>query len=202
MSRLQRLGRGARFLVALVVAGVVFGIAAVVQADIPDGGVIHGCYQRNVGNLRVIDATAESCRASEVPLDWNQTGPTGPTGATGPTGPTGARGPSDAWDASTTGVAVPAGSSQTIVSLSLPAGNFFVEAKASISGGAGYQCILDGPGGKLDSSLTVANALATVPVQSTVSLTSAGTVLLRCVSFTNSASVDGHIDAIQIATLH
>jgi hypothetical protein len=99
-------------------------------------------------------------------------------------------------------VTVPAGASATIVSLSLPAGNFLVIAKASISGGAGYECFLDGPGGQLDSSLSVANALATVPVQSTVALSSAGTVLLRCEAFTNTAGVSGHIDAVEVGALH
>jgi hypothetical protein len=36
MNRLKGLSRGGRLLVALAVGGAVFGIAAVVQADIPD----------------------------------------------------------------------------------------------------------------------------------------------------------------------
>jgi hypothetical protein len=72
----------------------VFGIASVVQADIPDNGVIHGCYGKPgttyKGNLRVRDFDqGEQCRFYENPLDWNQTGPSGVTGPTGPTGPAG-----------------------------------------------------------------------------------------------------------------
>jgi hypothetical protein len=97
MDRLRRLSRGGRLLLALVVGGAVFGIATAVQADIPDAGVIHGCYGKPgttyKGQLRVRDFDqGEQCRLHENPLDWNQTGPTGPAGVTGPTGPTGPAG--------------------------------------------------------------------------------------------------------------
>jgi hypothetical protein len=77
----------------------VFGVATAVQAAIPDAqGVIHGCYQKNVGTLRVIDRSkGGACNPSESSLNWNQTGPTGTTGAQGATGAigaTGAKGPS------------------------------------------------------------------------------------------------------------
>src|SRR5439155_20659098 len=36
--------RTIRVLAALAVAGAAFGIVSAVQADIPDNGVIHGCY--------------------------------------------------------------------------------------------------------------------------------------------------------------
>jgi hypothetical protein len=94
MDRLHSLGRGRRLVVALVAGAAVFGIASVVQADIPDNGIIHGCYGKEgtafKGQLRVRDSSRqEQCRAYENPLDWNASGPTGPTGATGPTGPAG-----------------------------------------------------------------------------------------------------------------
>src|SRR5437764_13029221 len=93
MGYVRGLGRGGRLLLALAVGGGIFGIATAVQADIPDSGVIHACYQKQNGQLRVIDADqGQSCRPSEVALSWNQTGPTGATGATGPPGPTGPRG--------------------------------------------------------------------------------------------------------------
>jgi hypothetical protein len=90
------LGRGGRLLFALAVGGVLFGIVSAVQASIPDNGVIHGCYQKNAGNLRVVDPRSGSCRASEVALDWNQLGPMGATGPSGPSGPSGQTGPSGA----------------------------------------------------------------------------------------------------------
>jgi hypothetical protein len=98
MDRLRDLSRGGRFVLALVVGGVVFGIATAVQADIPDAGVIHGCYGKPgtqyKGQLRVRDTSrGEQCRFYENPLDWNAAGVTGATGPTGPTGPMGPTGP-------------------------------------------------------------------------------------------------------------
>ena len=114
MHRLRSLSRGGRLLVALAVGGALFGIATAVQADIPDSGVIQGCYKTVSGALRVIDTDkGGTCLPSETALNWNQTGPTGatgprgptgttgPTGPSGPTGPTGATGPSDGAEAGT-----------------------------------------------------------------------------------------------------
>lgn len=66
---------GAVVVVGLLVAG---GIA---YATIPDsGGVIHGCYQKEDGQLRVIDVQAGgACRASEQSLDWSAGGSPAPT---------------------------------------------------------------------------------------------------------------------------
>jgi len=109
-------------LVGAVVVGAVGG--GVALAAIPDSsGVINGCYQKNVGNLRVIDPSAgDSCRPSEIAISWSQTGPQGPqgppgpqgpkgdtgaTGATGPAGPAGPAGPKG--DTGATGATGPAG---------------------------------------------------------------------------------------------
>jgi hypothetical protein len=83
---------------SLVVAGVAATLAfasAVAWASIPDGaGVIHGCYQKVNGQLRVIDTDkGQICNPSENPLNWNQTGPQGAQGAQGPQGPAGLPGP-------------------------------------------------------------------------------------------------------------
>jgi hypothetical protein len=97
-------GRVRWLLGGAVVGAFVAGGAAF--AAIPDSsGVINGCYQKNVGNLRVIDPSAgDSCRPSEIGISWSQTGPqglvgpagpkgdTGATGATGPAGPAGPKG--------------------------------------------------------------------------------------------------------------
>src|SRR5215203_3342692 len=81
----------------VVIVAVVAGSAAF--AAIPDaGGVIHGCYVKSGGSIRVIDATVTNCKSTETSLDWNQhgqpgvPGPQGPTGAAGPKGDTGATG--------------------------------------------------------------------------------------------------------------
>jgi hypothetical protein len=93
--------RRARWVVLGIFVGALVG-GSVAYASIPDSsGVIHGCYQKISGNLRVVDPATDSCRSSEVGLDWNQAGPTGATGPAGPKGATGATGP--------TGVAGPTG---------------------------------------------------------------------------------------------
>jgi hypothetical protein len=99
MSR-RRVGVAAMAVAAALVVG---GVA---YATIPDsGGVIHGCYARSGGALRVIDAGVTNCKTGETSLDWNlqgQQGPVGPKGDTGaqgtagpqgPQGPTGPQGP-------------------------------------------------------------------------------------------------------------
>jgi hypothetical protein len=85
-----------------IVAGivVVIGLIAggVAYASIPDSaGVIHGCYGKLNGALRVIDTAVKTqkCSKTELALNWNQAGPkgaTGPKGVVGPKGPTGAKG--------------------------------------------------------------------------------------------------------------
>lgn len=83
---------GRRSLLPAVTAVLlVLAAAGVAYASIPDaGGVIHGCYQKNNGQLRVIDTGKGQARnPSELGLTWSQTRPRGPTGATGATGATG-----------------------------------------------------------------------------------------------------------------
>jgi hypothetical protein len=57
--------------------------AGIAYATIPDsGGVIHGCYAKKDGAVRVVDPGAGGAcdPKKEAALDWNQTGPQGPTG--------------------------------------------------------------------------------------------------------------------------
>jgi hypothetical protein len=81
---------------ALGATALTSGIA---WAAIPDSdGVIHGCYTKVGGVLRVIDtAKGQRCLTSvEVPLTWNERGlrgDRGPAGADGAQGPQGASGP-------------------------------------------------------------------------------------------------------------
>ena len=84
---------GAALAVAVVGSGVAY-------ATIPDSaGVIHTCYAKAGGTIRLIDTgIGQTCKVNEVALSWNQTGPAGPqglkgnTGAAGPVGPAGAKG--------------------------------------------------------------------------------------------------------------
>src|SRR5215831_13289598 len=101
----------------ILVGALVAGGAA--YASIPDSsGVIHGCYQKNSGNLRVVDPSTDTCLPSEVGLNWSQTGPTGPTGPKGATGATGQTGQTGA--AGATGATGPAGIVGVQMVLSLP----------------------------------------------------------------------------------
>jgi hypothetical protein len=80
---------------AIAVLAVLIGLTApVVYAAIPDAnGVIHGCYNANNGNTRIIDTATSSCRNPEVAVQWGQQGPSGPAGQTGPQGAQGPAGP-------------------------------------------------------------------------------------------------------------
>jgi hypothetical protein len=65
--------RGATLATGLL-AGVLVG-AGVVNATIPQDGVITACTAKGGGALRVIDATATSCRPGEIKLEWRVRGP-------------------------------------------------------------------------------------------------------------------------------
>jgi len=59
---------------AMVVAltGVALGLGGVAFATIPDsGGMIHGCYNKTNGNLRLVDSESQ-CRSNERAISWNQ----------------------------------------------------------------------------------------------------------------------------------
>ena len=208
MNLLPRRRVGWAMLAALMGALAVGGIA---WATIPDSsGVIDGCYTKSSGSLRVIDTSAgQSCDTKrESPLRWNETGPQGPAGAPGETGPAGPRGPSDAWDAqSGYNNRIHIGAYETavtVVSLSLPPGDFLVLAKTSIAGIGGITCYLREGYETLDTSTGGASALTTIPVQSTVHLPSGGAVYMACT--TNGVSgvmaFDAHINAIEVGALH
>ena len=78
-----------------VTLALVLGATGFAMASIPGhGGIIHACYQKNDGSLRVIDrskaGSTGKCRKSEKPLSWNKNGPPGVQGMPGPQGPPGA----------------------------------------------------------------------------------------------------------------
>lgn len=79
----------------LVSAAAASALAAIAYASIPDAnGVIHGCYKKSGGTLRVIDsATAQCDERNETPVQWSQTGPQGLPGPQGEQGPAGPQGP-------------------------------------------------------------------------------------------------------------
>lgn len=104
--------RGRLGAAAIVTAGIMVAGAAVAYATIPDvNGVIHACYTKSGGSLRVIDDSVTNCKSTETSLSWNvqgvmgPQGPAGPPGIQGPPGVQGAQGPQ--------GVQGPAGPSGT-----------------------------------------------------------------------------------------
>ncbi|MDQ1687241.1 MAG: hypothetical protein QOK42_216 [Frankiaceae bacterium] len=92
-------------------AGVaMLGAVALSWAQIPGpDGVIHSCYTRSSGAIRILDST-QTCSSKETSLNWNQSGPVGPTGPKGDAGATGASGTAGTPGAAgTPGPAGPAG---------------------------------------------------------------------------------------------
>jgi len=130
-------------------AAALLTVAAVAGAAIPDssGGEIHACYQKNQGQLRVIDAEeGQTCRPAENSLVWNQEGVQGETGP---------RGPSDAFsrwhdpEVAATTLAAP-----RLLELNVPNGNFATTATAIVrnagAGPAGITCQTMHPSGDFD----------------------------------------------------
>ena len=71
--------------------GLVVALGGVAFASVPDRtGVVHACYQKSGGALRVIDSAkrghAGKCRSSEKPLAFGIRGVRGPQGAQGAVG--------------------------------------------------------------------------------------------------------------------
>jgi hypothetical protein len=91
-ERTRRSKWQARVIATLAVSAVVAG--GIALATIPDGsGVVHACYLKSGGALRVIDNSVTSCSQNETELTWNNVGPRGPQGLPGPQGPIGPAGP-------------------------------------------------------------------------------------------------------------
>lgn len=91
-------------MIALTIAGAVFGLGVYITAHGGDTSHIHGCVDNRTGALRIVGATQNCTASKETALDWNIAGPAGPQGVQGPAGPQGPQGISG-----TTGPAGPAG---------------------------------------------------------------------------------------------
>jgi hypothetical protein len=128
----------------LAVAGaaaltVLCGAAVVAWAGIPDGeGVIHACYDRSNGAVRIVDPSVASCRRGELPIEWAVQGP---AGATGEQGPQGEPGPGVNGFTLTFGPkAVPTSNVSTpelVILSGLPNGPSFATASLDVSNGSG-----------------------------------------------------------------
>jgi hypothetical protein len=93
IAEVDIMNRTKRISVMAAVAGATVAVGVgVAWSQIPDAsGVIHACYTRSGGALRVIDS-GQNCSSKETSLTWNQAGQVGPKGDTGPAGPAGAPG--------------------------------------------------------------------------------------------------------------
>ena len=107
--RWRRASRPAVLAVAAVT--VIAGAGAAVGATAAgSGAVLHGCYSKADGALRLIRA-GQHCKRTEVAASWRRVGPPGPTGGTGPAGPAGPAGPTGPTGGTgPAGTAGPAGS--------------------------------------------------------------------------------------------
>jgi hypothetical protein len=125
----------------LLGAVVAVGLAGTAYATIPGGdGVIHGCYAKSGGTLRVIDASVTNCKSGETALNWSQQGVPGPQGPQGEKGEPGEQGPPgpaggvDSFGASQ-GSNIPSltpGAFVTVISKEVPAGNYAVFASGEV----------------------------------------------------------------------
>ena len=75
----------------------IFALAGgVAYATIPDGGgVIHACYDKQSGQVRIFDPAGgaiRGCAKTEAETRWSQVGPQGPAGPAGATGLQGQKG--------------------------------------------------------------------------------------------------------------
>jgi hypothetical protein len=196
-------------LFALAIVGALLVAGGIAYATIPDGsGVIHACYQKNQGALRVIDTDkAQTCSSSESTLTWSQTGPQGQQGPPGPTGP------SDVWSVDGYDKGFQNLPFQTPVNLAttstLPAGSYFVQAETEaeniLSVSTAYFCdLVDSSNTPYQETRVTSSDWVTIPVQAVVTLASSDTISLQCEA-ANSAGTEAfnwQLAAIKVGTVH
>jgi len=199
-------------ILALVVAGALMVAGGIAYATIPDsGGVIHGCYDKSWGTLRVIDTgKPQTCTKFESPLSWSQTGPQGSQGPQGPTGPTG---PSDVWTvdgygAADKGVGAAPNEETLATTPTLPAGSYFVQAETSLENGTAtamdYVCdLVDSEAHTYSEERATGSPWVTLPVQAVVTLASSDTISFECEGTSSpSEAFNTQLSAIAIGTAH
>lgn len=177
-------------------------------------GVVHACVDGR-GRLTIRASHARACPRGQHALVFDKTGrrgrvgprgasgPAGATGATGATGAAGAAGPSHAYTASANLVSITGGSTVTVASVNVPAGEYSVAAKLYIRGEqagtyeANALCTLSaGSDSDLDQVTVGSTSGFDVNVPAALLLTHAfstpGTVTLTC---SGSAGTGGVVDA-------
>ena len=86
------------------------------MAAIPNNGVIHGCYKKDTGALRVYDSVTKApkpCTDKKTQLDWNAQG----------------GGPSKAYARMVLGAQVPANAPTIVAERTVPPGAYVLSAK-------------------------------------------------------------------------
>jgi len=91
-ARWRRRASRPAVLAAAAAVMLIAGAGGAVAATAGSSNVLHGCYSKADGALRLIKA-GQHCKSSEIAVSWNKVGPAGPQGFTGPTGPAGQTGP-------------------------------------------------------------------------------------------------------------
>ena len=130
----------AALIVALVITGVAVAARALTSNAYTDAeGVYHACVNSTNGNVRVV-VPGDACRAHEVAIDWNQTGPPGAPGLNGTNGTNGTDGTaSNAYSATGPGIDqmfLP-GAEATAATLSLSPGAYAITGEDSRRGRLG-----------------------------------------------------------------
>ena len=181
-------------------------------------GVISGCYQKSDGRLRVIDTeSGAQCHGGEIALQWGligpqgAPGPAGPQGSTGETGATGDQGPvgpSNAYTNYGEPQTIGHDLTQTVASVTLPAGRFTLSGTVEIRSVPGATAYMTCSFVSLDivnqpaPTTVVDGVIVTTPVIGDVTITQDSTsVFLRCGSLGASTVVKGAMIATKVGTI-
>jgi hypothetical protein len=215
---------------AAAVFAAVLAAGGIAYATIPDsGGVIHGCYAKSGGSLRVIDDSVTNCKSTETALNWNIqgqqgpvgpagpqglqgfAGPQGPQGPVGPTGPAGPSGFSHAYFASSKQVAVaqsPAASTVGSVS-GVPDGMYMIWGQVT------FDDVLNEPTGGCSivvngtsqpntaAGVALKNGVANLTMVSAATLSGGGsTVEVQCSLGDNTGVADTNLALIKVDAIN
>jgi hypothetical protein len=197
--------RGSLVLLAAALSTVLVAVALASSSG--TASVIHGCYAKRGGQLRV----ATSCSRGEIAVRWNKQGPAGVDGAPGAEGPIG---PSAAWDASGPkgGAMTLTTTKQTVDTIALPAGHFVVWGSVTMLPGTAEHWV-DCDIRESNGTFSPASAIGSVMVGTKLSLamdgggtlSSAGTVKLECAESDgagNASVAPGAVlDVIKVGTI-
>jgi len=193
----------------LAVVGVLAAVFAgtTAFAAIPDGGgVIHGCYDKASGAMRVTDTATnvpKACTAKEVALNWNQQGPKGDPGVQGPKGDPGS---SDGYIRHPLGGVGILGGTQ-VASMYVPAGSYMLSAKFLMGSFTPNQLFTCSFGAGADIDKLTGNVNDTV-TNSYFGLTTAhtfdvgGWLVLSCNSTNIVVAQDITLTAIKVGEIH